>query len=176
MNIQFPKEKLRVLLEGLLVLAVITLLWTVFRPKEIPVNTPSTPITAASVTPVDAVPKTSASDDDVVVTRTYTANVDGQRVIIPFNPVTAPNGMKGIIKQEIDFTPVVNKMAEAQSKNWSLGIGIGTHDGDIYIPIEVEKTIKKTPKVDTAVAVEVHLAPQVPPKVNGGEVKVKWRY
>lgn len=175
MAISLNKENLRRILEALAVILIVVLTWLLWAshkaPGETPQVLPKAPLTATSSTTVNAVPKSSPSDNDVEITHTYTAIIDGKKEEIPFKPQEAPNGVKGVIKQEIDFTPIVQKMADSQIPKWSLGAGIGVHKGDLYIPIEAERVLSK----HKAIAVELHIAPEVPPKVNGGEVKVKWR-
>ena len=51
-------------------------------------------------------------------------------------------------------------------KNWELGVGVGVHDGDIYVPVSVQRNLSRW----HSVAAEVHVKPMTT-KVNGGEVR-----
>lgn len=140
--------------------------------KTLP-DVPSTIITED--TEVTTTPKTSAKDNDVELTQTYSASINGQKLSIPIVN-TSPNGTKGIITQQIDLTPAIKQAAAVErekakeefKKNWEIGIGLGVHQGDAYVPLQVQRNYAP----DKAIEVEIHL--QVPAKVTGGEVLHKW--
>lgn len=50
-------------------------------------------------------------------------------------------------------------------RNWEWSTGIGVHNGDVYIPVELQRNYSK----DHAIAAEVHVSTSG--KINGGEVK-----
>ena len=55
-------------------------------------------------------------------------------------------------------------------RNWDISTGIDTHDGSVYIPVELQRNYSK----DHAIAAEIHIklsGKDDSKKVNGGEVK-----
>lgn len=56
--------------------------------------------------------------------------------------------------------------------DWEVATGYGNHQGNGYIPLEVQRNYAK----NKAVAVEVHLKPEGKVDVSGWEVKHVWRY
>jgi hypothetical protein len=159
-----------------------------YNHKEVtPQDLPVAPI--KTTTELSAVPKDSPSDNDLEVTQTYRATVNGAVVTAPIKTVT-PNGTKGVIKQEVDVQPIVDlarktgyEEAKKEYRKTSIefGLGYGVHDGDSYIPISVEKVYSHGKLVDKAVELEVHVdipesTSNVNLKVTGGEVKHKWRF
>lgn len=56
-------------------------------------------------------------------------------------------------------------------KSWELSAGVGSHQGDAYIPLGVQRNYAP----HKAVAAEVHLVPGTI-KTSGWEVKHVWRY
>lgn len=56
-------------------------------------------------------------------------------------------------------------------KSWELSAGVGSHRGDVYIPLGLQRNYAP----HKAVAAEVHLAPGTI-KTFGWEVKHVWRY
>lgn len=142
-------------------------------------NIPLIPPIINSTTTVGVAPKTSATDNDVELTQVYKASINGATVEVP---VETKENIKGVIKQEIDMTKVIQQQMALQreldrkefKKNWELGVGIGVHDGDTYVPIEIQRNYK----VDKAISAEIHLdADELIKgqlKVTGGEIKHKW--
>lgn len=53
-------------------------------------------------------------------------------------------------------------------KNWYVGTGIGVNDGDVYIPVALQRNYSK----DAAVEVQINLDPQKQ-SVNGGQIMYK---
>lgn len=51
-------------------------------------------------------------------------------------------------------------------RNWYVGTGIGWHDGQVYVPVSLQRNFSK----DAAVEIEGHIRDA---KINGGEVKYK---
>ena len=124
-----------------------------------------------STTSLEVQPKTSPNDNDLEVTQRYRANINGSQVDIP---VTTKENTKGVLKQEIDMTPVLKLQQQADEKafrkHWEVGTGIGYTDGDTYIPIEIQRNYK----ADKAVSIEIHL--DVKGNLKGGELKHKWMF
>ena len=121
--------------------------------------------------------KASEADADLKVTQTYKAEVNGQTVIAPIKSVDNGKGVQGTITQEIDLKPITQMQRELDKKefqkNWEGGVGLGIHKGDIYVPIEIQRNYAK----NKAVSIEIHVeAPELKPKVTGGELKHKWLF
>lgn len=51
-------------------------------------------------------------------------------------------------------------------RNWYVGTGVGWHDGQVYVPVSLQRNFSK----DSAVEIEGHVQDA---KINGGEVKYK---
>lgn len=51
-------------------------------------------------------------------------------------------------------------------RNWEMGVGIGVHEGDYYVPVSLQRNYSRNHSVE----VEVHLKP-TQKIVDGGEVK-----
>lgn len=137
---------------------------------------PLAPMT--SKTSVGASYKATEADADLKVTQTYKAEVNGQTVVVaPIKGVDNGKGVQGTITQEIDLKPITQMQRELDKKefqkNWEVGTGIGINKGDIYVPIEIQRNYAK----DKAVSLEIHVeAPELKPKVTGGELKHKWMF
>lgn len=151
---------------------LIVILWlTKGNPKDTPTVEPTKVV--QSTTTVEVVPKTSPTDNDLEITQVYRAEVNGAKVEIP---VETKDNIKGVVKQEIDLTPVIQMQREVDKKefkkNWEVGTGIGIENGHVYIPIELQRNYT----ADKALSVEVHVSADKNPKVTGGEVKHKWLF
>ena len=59
----------------------------------------------------------------------------------------------------------VNVIKNNNYRNWYVGTGIGTHDGDTYIPISLQRNFSK----DSALEIEAHINHGI----TGGEIKYK---
>jgi len=61
-------------------------------------------------------------------------------------------------------------------KSWEISLGLGSHQGDVYVPVAMQRNYDD----HRAVAVEFHMAPEdvvrVKIKTSGWEVKHVWRY
>lgn len=174
-TLQYIKDHKLVLV--LIAVILVILVYTFRKPTEnhSPLGLPTEPLKIPLTTSLDTAPRTSTSDANVELNQKYTAKVNGQTVSIPVTTLPAPNGIKGIITQEVDMTPVVDKAVKdgvAKAKvNWELGTGLGIHNGDLYIPLEIQRNYKK----DKAVVIEIHKDLQGS-KVSGGELKHKWLF
>jgi hypothetical protein len=151
------------------------LLYTLSSPikNDSPLATPTDPIKIPLTTSLTTAPRTSELDNNVEIIQTYTAKVNGETVKIPIVPSPSPQGVKGIITQEIDMTSIVQKATEAEvlkhKVNYEVSIGVGTHKGDYYIPLEIQRNYKN----DQAVSVEIHIDPTDSKVITGGELKWK---
>ena len=182
-------HKKEILCVVLLVLATATLTWYLMRPKAptLPNVIPET-VKDAKVeqkTSLQVVPKTSRNDNDLEVTQHYKANINGATVEVPVvSKEIAKDGTKAVVTQEVDMTKVINsaltiereKVKQEYKKNWEIGTGIGSHNGDVYVPIEAQRNYAP----DKAISAEIHLdADELlkgHPKVDGWEVKHKWKF
>lgn len=131
-------------------------------------------------TTVSVVPKASPTDNDVELTQTYSALINGEKVTAPITYTSqgsSSDGNKGIIQQSIDLQPVVDLAKEAgrreaekvYKKNWEVSTGLGVHKGDLYIPIGIQRNYAP----DKAIAAEVHMDKE---GVSGGELKHVWKF
>ena len=61
-------------------------------------------------------------------------------------------------------------------KSWELSAGVGSHRGDVYLPVGLQRNYAS----HKALAAEVHLVPedlaQAKIKASGWEVKHVWRF
>lgn len=152
-------------------IGIAAFLWFYRMPNtDKPTTDPNKLINAtASVT---VAPKRSPTDNDVEISQIYRASVNGAAIAIP---ITTKEQIKGVIKQEIDLTSVTAMQKELDKKefkkNTEVGIGLGVHEGDVYIPVEIQRNYKAS----RAWSAEIHIDPQGL-KVNGGELKHKWMF
>ena len=132
-------------------------------------------------TTISLKPKTSKDDVDLEVNQRYKASINGTTVEIPLVTTGTTDSSKNnkvSVSQEIDMTKVINtaltlerqKVQQEYKKNWEIGIGIGQHNGDLYVPLELQRNYAK----DRAVSIEVHM--DTNGSVNGYELKHKWKF
>lgn len=57
-------------------------------------------------------------------------------------------------------------------KNWSAGVGIGTFDGDTYVPVAISRQLSKEQSID----LQVNLDPDKGLKPNGFQVMYNWHF
>lgn len=69
--------------------------------------------------------------------------------------------------QKVNDIYGVNVIKSNNYRNWYLGMGIGVHNGDTYIPLSVQRNFSK----DSAIEVEAHVSKSA--SVTGGEIKYK---
>lgn len=130
---------------------------------------------------LSVVPKSKGDSDDLVVEHHYKATIDGEVVNIPIRTVNSDSGsadspvvvdtgsgVTATYKQELDLTPLLSKYE--QKTNWEVGIGIGSHSGDVYYPVSIQRNLSN----DRAVEGVVHISSGG--KVDGGEVLYKHRF
>lgn len=170
------KRNLIILLAGLLLVLALRLLM-IPGDKELP--KPEQPTIIKTETTLSTQPKNTPNDPDVIIDQHYTAQVNGERVTVPVE-TTGNNGTTGVIQQEINLTPLVDKAAQLGyqkgkqefKKNWEIGTGVGVHNSETYIPIELQRNYA----TDKAIAAEVHLDFPEVTKITGWEVKHKWKF
>jgi len=79
-----------------------------------------------------------------------------------------------VVKNDTDYKVDVLKIN--LDKSWELSAGVGSHSGDVYIPVGVQRNYAS----NKALAAEVHLVPEDLAKgkikTSGWEVKHVWRY
>lgn len=167
-------DKKYLMVAGGIVITIITsiaaYLWFTHSvaPKELPAKVP---IKLQSTTEVTAVQKVSPDDNDLEVTQVYRAEINGAKVEIP---VATKENIKGVVKQEIDMTPVLQMQRELDKnefkKNWELSTGVGVENGQLYIPIGIQRNYA----ADKAIAIEIHQDAKDIKKTTGAEVKHVW--
>lgn len=57
-------------------------------------------------------------------------------------------------------------------KKWSAGVGIGTFDGDTYVPVAISRQLSKEQSID----LQVNLDPDKGLKPNGFQVMYNWHF
>lgn len=138
-------------------------------------NSGGNPVVNSSLS---VVPKTN-SDSDLVVEHHYKATIDGEVVNIPIRTIDSGSvdspdvvdngsGVTAHYKQELDLTPLLSDYEH--KTNWEVGAGIGSHDGDVYYPVSVQRNLSH----DRAVEGVVHISDSG--KVDGGEVLYKHKF
>lgn len=164
----------------LVLLGILGFQWYSQRAANNQLPTTNTPAIIGQTTEVSTEPKASPQDPDVKLTQTYTAEINGQKVTVPVKS-SGPSGVTGVIKQEADMTKVINQALAAEEKllkeqlkpaPWEVSAGIGVHDGDYYVPIELQRNYSK----DKAISVEVHQDLPDIKKTTGGELKHTWKF
>ncbi len=107
------------------------------------------------------------TDPDLVVNNRYIASIQGETMEIP----VVPHKDQTKVTTEIDMTPVVRKLADAEYKrNWEVSTGIGrSHDGHFYVPIGLQKNYN----YDRAIEVSVGLSKD---HLENLQVTHKWKF
>lgn len=162
-----------------LVILSVTVTWYVMRPKGFQLAPSTSPkATIDETTTLNVVPKSSPNDNDLELTQSYKANINGHIIeapIVTTGSTKDSNGTKAVLTQEVDMTPIVNTVATLEQdkakheykKNWEIGTGIGVHNDDFYIPMELQRNYKS----NTAIAIELHV--DISGGINGYELKYK---
>lgn len=57
-------------------------------------------------------------------------------------------------------------------KNWSAGVGVGTFDGDTYVPITISRQLSKEKSIDF----QINLDPDKGLKPNGFQIGMNWHF
>lgn len=95
-------------------------------------------------------------------------SVDNPTYNNPSNP-NNPNSNKTVTyENKIDVSALVRPLVP----KWEIGTGVGTHRGNVYVPVSVQRDYK----VDKAVRVEVHLDPKDRMAPKGVEVQHIWKF
>lgn len=107
------------------------------------------------------------TDPDLVVNNRYTASIQGETMEIP----VVPHKDQTKVTTEIDMTPVVRKLADAEYKrNWEVSTGLGrSHDGHFYVPIGLQKNYN----YNRAIEVSVGLSKD---HIENFQVTHKWKF
>lgn len=107
------------------------------------------------------------TDPDLVVNNRYTASIHGETMEIP----VVPHKDQTKVTTEIDMTPVVRKLADAEYKrNWEVSTGLGrSHDGHFYVPIGLQKNYN----YNRAIEVSVGLSRD---HIENFQVTHKWKF
>lgn len=80
-----------------------------------------------------------------------------------------PNDNKTVTyENKIDVSALVRPLVP----KWEIGTGVGTHRGNVYVPVSVQRDYT----VDKAVRVEVHLDPKDRMAPKGVEVQHIWKF
>ena len=175
---------LRILLVVTCVVVIALTSYIAFEVRERPkVDTPlittnNRPTIIDNTTTVTTIPKDNPTAPDVVIDQHYTAKVNGETITVPVETV-GTDGTTGVINQEIDLTPVVDKAIDLGyeagkknfKKNWEISTGLGVHEGNYYIPVEVQRNYV----TDKAVSAEVHFD-YSSSEITGCEIKHTWKF
>ena len=136
----------------------------------------SVPLSTTST--LQATQKTSQNQPDLEVSQKYTAVINGEKVEVPVVHAatgstppasTGATGTSASLKQELDVSPLVNRMVP----KWELGVGVGKQKGDsgLYLPLSLQRNYA----FDKAIQFELHVDPS-DRKINGVELQHKWRF
>lgn len=168
------KEKLKDIAIVVLLVSLGVLLFIHLR-QPLTSNTSTSPTSKETVTDVTTsltlTPKTD--DTDLKLNQSYVATLNGERLEVPLKTSKVSTGSStAVVHQELDFTPMIEKMAASREPNWSVATGFGVHNSDPYVPFSISRHYK----ANKAVVLEVHLDPKDNFKVTGGELKHEWSF
>ena len=138
---------------------------------------PTTNKQLSTTTSLSVTPKDSPEAPDLTITQKYVASINKKKVEVPITNVpqgnttsastTSATPYTASVQQEVDITPLVNLMVP----RWELGVGLGRHEGDTYIPVSVQRNYNH----NKAFQLELHIDPSSQ-KVTGAELQHKWRF
>lgn len=116
-------------------------------------------ITSKGTITITPAPST-ATGDTLVVKEALVATNGNRRVEVPIRNQSVPlnnSESKDTLNKNIEVTNTidVSSLVRPLVPKWEIGIGVGTHDGDTYIPVSIQRDYK----VDKAVRLEIHLDP-----------------
>ena len=124
----------------------------------------------STTTSLSVTPKDSPEAPDLAVNQKYVevpiTNVQAQGNTTSASPTSA-TPYTATVQQEVDITPLVNLMVP----RWELGVGLGRHESDTYIPVSMQRNYT----YNKAVQLELHIDPS-DQKVTGVELQHKWRF
>ena len=132
----------------------------------------------STTTSLSVTPKDSPEAPDLAVNQKYDATINNKKVEVPITNVqaqgnttsaspTSATPYTATVQQEVDITPLVNLMVP----RWELGVGLGRHESDTYIPVSMQRNYT----YNKAVQLELHIDPS-DQKVTGVELQHKWRF
>ena len=119
-------------------------------------------------------------NDVLVVHESLVASNGPRKVEVPIRNIKAPiivdsnnnnnnNNKTVTYENKIDVSALVRPLVP----KWEIGTGVGTHRGNVYVPVSVQRDYKG---VDKAVRVEVHLDPKDRMAPKGVEVQHIWKF
>lgn len=131
-----------------------------------------------SSTEIHVTPKTSPTDPDLSLTTHYTAKINDTKVEVPVSNVkpeastsaVATGGATPVtanVVQTLDLTPVT----DALRPDWEVGVGVGRHGSDTYIPVSIQRNYK----YNKAVYVELQYQPS-DNAIKGFAIQHKWSF
>ena len=153
---------------GVILLVIFLILagyFYIYKKQPITTNQEAPKATIETTSSLQVEPKTTPSDPDLIVTQKYIAKVNGEKIEAPLK-TTSKNDSTATLTQEIDLTPVLNKLKPKDA----IGVGLGVHEGDVYVPVGYLHNYKG----NKAIEVTIHLDPQEQMKPNGAEVMHWW--
>jgi hypothetical protein len=131
----------------------------------------------STTTSISVTEKTKATDADLKLSQTYTAEINGKVVTVPVvskatsatdsaSDTATAKAPQATIKQTIDLTPLLSELRPT----WEIGVGYGKVDGVSYIPLSVQRNYAR----DKAIEITVPLSLSENLKVKGAVVTHKW--
>lgn len=118
--------------------------------------------------------KESKGSPDLEVSTKYVATINNKKVEVPVSaqrtPASAASGGATPYTATISQTIDVTSAAKAVLPDWSVGIGVGRHKSDWYVPVSFTRHYK----TDRALSVEVHLSDLK--TIKGVEVQHQWSF
>lgn len=171
------------------VLGVVTAYCFVSSLKQKPVVTPSSDSTSGliSTTELQATPKKSQADADLILDQQYVAVINKKKVSVPLTDArndkslnnsdsqsasgggsVLPPQNKGVtatVTQTIDLTPMVNQLRP----KWELGAGYARVDKTYYIPLSIQRNYATDKALECTVLVKPHDR-----SIKGFTVEHKW--
>lgn len=122
-------------------------------------------------------------NDVLVIHESLVASNGHRKVEVPIRNIKVPiivdnpsdnnnpnpdNNKTVTYENKIDVSALVRPLVP----KWEIGTGVGTHRGNVYVPVSVQRDYK----VDKAVRVEVHLDPKDRMAPKGVEVQHIWKF
>lgn len=137
-----------------------------------------------SSTEIQATPKRSTSDPDLILDQQYVAVINKKKVSVPITDAKGTNnsnsqsdsggddvlppqnkGVTATVTQTIDLTPMINQLRP----KWELGAGYARVDNTNYIPLSIQRNYATNRAIECTVLVK----PQ-DRSINGFMVEHKW--
>lgn len=152
-------------------------------PHKDTINTTTNEDTKVTSTGTITVTPNKEPNDVLVIHESLVASNDNRKVEVPIKQVYAPlrnikapiynpnpdnNNKTVTYENKIDVSALVRPLVP----KWEIGTGVGTHRGNVYVPVSVQRDYK----VDKAVRMEVHLDPKDRMAPKGVEVQHIWKF